>query len=245
MKTRLPAAGLALLLSVTAPSVFGQSLPYFEDFSSGSDGLNSDTVNVSGSLTFNNFTYSVDGSGGVALFDVFNFFGDVTIANISGLAVLGDYQWSGDTTNNVQTFTVASSDNSAFALTSLDFATGDGGVPTVFTITGYRGGSQVAQAMNVDLSLDGIYGASTGSEISTTDIAPDEPTMSGLHVVFSGSDWSNIDRFTFTADGNDILVILDNIQFAPASVIPEPAAAAFILGFGALALALRRRPRAG
>lgn len=195
----------------------------------------------SGSLSFNNFTYSVDGSGGVALFDSVAFLGPADLGTISGLAIFGDWNWTGTDAHNVKTFTVESNDNSTFALSALDFMTGDGGAPTVFTITGYRGGDQVAEIVGLDLMFDGTYGAITNDEIIGTYLVG-EPYF-GLRLVFSGSNWSNIDRFTFVADGIDILVILDNIQFSPA-IIPEPATSAFLFGFGALGLVvLRRRTR--
>jgi hypothetical protein len=240
MKARLSGSLLAaILLVVAAPCGATITFPFIEDFSSGQSELNMDPVN--GSLTFNNFTYSVDGSGGVALFDVIGFLGPVVPTGFSGLAVFGDWQWTGDSTHSVQTFTVASSDNSPFALTSLDWMTGDGGPPTVFTITGYRGVTPVAQVVGIDLEVADIYGASTSSEIIATDIGADP--YPGLHLVFSGSDWSNIDRFDFTASGNDIMVILDNIHFSEPDVVPEPAASAFLLGAGALILGFRRRMR--
>lgn len=241
MKTSIPRPLLAvLLLAIAAPCGLAQSLPYLEDFSSGVDGLNSDAVNSS--LSFNNFTYSVDGDGGVALFDSVGFLGPADLGTISGLAIFGDWNWTGTDAHNVQMFTVASNDNSTFALSALDFMTGDGGAPTVFTITGYRGEDQVAQIVDLNLMFDGTYGAMTNHEIIGTYLVG-EPYF-GLHLVFSGSNWSNIDRFTFVADGIDILVILDNIQFSPASVIPEPATSAVLLGFGTLGLvALRRRTR--
>lgn len=214
-------------------------LPYTEDFSSGSEGYNASPA--SGSLSFNGFDYSVDGDGAIALFNVDPFIGPSTaFANISGLGVIGDYNWTGDTSNNVHTFTVASGDGSAFALSSLDWATGNGGPPTIFTLTGYRGLTQVAQVANIDLATAGTYGSATSSEIFATDIGPGDGSAYGLNLVLSGSDWTNIDRFVFSATGNDVLVVLDNIQYAPAA-IPEPSVAALVVGIAALAVVGRRR----
>lgn len=238
---RLPksAALLAATAIAGAPLHAAITLPYTEDFSTGSEGLNMTPVN--GSLDFNGFTYSVDGSGGVAIFDVAGFLAPSSLGNFSGLGVIGDWQWSGTTTHNAHTFTVASDGNTPFALTSLDWATGNGGPPTVYTITGFRGLSEVARVEDVDLTLAMIYSASTGSEIIATDIGPGDGSAYGLNLTFSGADWGNIDRFVFSATGNDIVVALDNIQFSPA--VPEPSAAALLVGTGALAFGIRRRPR--
>lgn len=133
--------------------------------------------------------------------------------------------------HNVQTFTVASSGSSTFALNSLDWATSNEDIPTVFTIIGYRGGSEIVRVEGVDIASGGTYGAFTDSELTATNLVPGhEETILGMHLAFSGSGWGNIDSFSFEGTGNDIFVILDNIQFSVPSVIPEPGDAALILG---------------
>ncbi|MBS0631190.1 MAG: hypothetical protein JSS11_04695 [Verrucomicrobia bacterium] len=235
------AALVAIICWFGAVAQASIGLPFTEDFSSGSEGYNS--TPASGSLSFNGFDYSVDGNGVIALYNVNPFIGPSTpFANIDGLGVIGDYTWTGDTSNNVHTFTVASGNGSAFALSSLDWATGNGGPPTIYTITGYRGLTQVAQIADIDLEAAGTYGSATSSEIFATDIGPGDGSAYGLNLVFSGSDWTNIDRFVFSATGNDILVVLDNIQYAPAA-IPEPSVAAFAVGLAVLAVAGHRRFR--
>lgn len=238
MKTTKQIAFLAISLFSVSALHGATTLPHLEDFSTGSEGFN--MTPLSGSLNFNNFTYSVDGTGGVALFDVTSFLGIASLANFDGLGVIGDWQWSGAPTHNVHSFAVTSNDNAAFALTSLDWATGNGGPPTIYTITGFKGLSQVAQVADIDLKAANIYGLATGSEIVATDLGPGDDSGYGLHLAFSGADWSNIDRFVFSATGNDILVALDNIQFSPAS-IPEPSSCALLIGAGVWVLGTRRR----
>jgi hypothetical protein len=215
------------------------TLPYTEDFSNGSEGFNASTINQT--LDFNNITYSVDGSGGVAIFDVVNFLG-AALDNFSGLGVIGDYQWTGDTTHDVHNFTLATSGGAAFALNSLDWATGNEGPPTVYTITGYLGATQMAQVTDVDIAgASTTYNVLTGSEISATDIGPGDDSGYGQHLVFTGADWGNIDRLVFTATGNDIVVALDNIQLT--APIPEPSTSTLLAGAAILysGIALRRR----
>ncbi|GAA5481395.1 PEP-CTERM sorting domain-containing protein [Haloferula sargassicola] len=237
MKIPKPAALFAVTAIVASSAQGALTFPYTEDFSSGSEGMNMSPL--SDSLAFNGFTYSVDGTGGVAIFDVAGFLAPSSLGNFDGLGVIGDWQWSGTTTHNVHTFSVSSDGNTTFALTSLDWATGNAGPPTLYTITGYNGLIEVARVENVDLMFAGTYGASTGSEIVATDIGPGDGSAYGLNLAFSGSDWGNIDRFEFTATGNDIVVALDNIEFSAA--VPEPSAAILVLGAGALGLGFRRR----
>jgi hypothetical protein len=241
MKTAKRTAILAAALIAGSTLQGALILPYTEDFSSGTNELN--MTPLSGSLNFNNFTYSIDGTGGVALFDVDTFLGLTTLENFSGLGVIGEWHWTGDTTYNAHTFTVESDDDIAFALTSLDWATGNGGPPTIYTITGFQGLMQVAQIVDIDLTLAGTYGSGTDSEIIATNIGPTDGSGYALHLDFSGVDWGNIDRFVFSATGNDILVALDNIEFSQA--IPEPSTAALLIGAGTLLFGLSRRTRRG
>ena len=136
-----------------------------------------------------------------------------------------------------------SSDSTTFSLEALDWATGNGGPPTEYTSTGFRGASQVAQIASIDITAGGTYGLGTGSEIVATDIGPGDDTAYGLNLVFTGEEWGNIDRIVFSATGNDIMVAMDNIQLSPA--VPEPSAAALLVGAGVLGLGLRRRNRLG
>lgn len=228
------AGAMALLSSGFAQGAI--TLPHFEDFSSG---VHDPNVAVVNSVEFNGFTYSVDGVGGVAAFDATYFLGaDHGLPNLSGLILIGDWQWTGSTANGVQTFAIASTDQTAFALTSLDFATGDGGPPTVYTLTGYRAGQQVAQVAAINLSLGAVYGAGTAHEIAASSFATETSPYEGLHLDFTGTAWGNIDRIEFHAEGNDILVIVDNIHFSTA--VPEPSVALWSV-LGAVAWAGRRR----
>ncbi len=182
-----------------------------------------------------------DSNGGVALFDINTFMG-VSMPNFSGQGIMGDWQWTSyENPTNTKTFTIASSDSSAFALTSFDWATGEDR-PMVLTFTGYLNNVQVVQLVGVDITTAGTYGEGSSAEILTTDISYD--VIPGLHVVFSGAGWSNIDTFVFSTTGErDILVALDNIVYSPASVVPEPGVSALMAGAGALALGLYRRRR--
>jgi hypothetical protein len=225
------------ILLTNGPSLHAAiTLPFSENFSSGTEGLNADPL--SPSLEFRNFVYSVDGTGGVALYNTANFLG-ISLDNFSGLGVIGDWQWSGATTHNVHNFTVASNDSSRFALTYLDWATGNGGPPTLYTITAYRGATQVAQLANINITTAGTYGSGSANEIVTTGIGPGDDSGYGLGVSFTGNNWKNIDRFVFSATGNDILVALDNIQLT--TPIPEPSGISLLACGMAFATMRRRR----
>lgn len=210
--------------------------PFTEDFSSGTNELNMSPF--SSSLEFNNIIYTVDGDGGVALFNTQTFLG-AALENFSGLGVIGDWTWTGSTENNVHNFTVALSDASAFALTGFDWATGNSGPPTEYTISGYLGSDLIAQIVTIDLTVEGTYAVGTANEILATDIGPGDDSGYGLNLSFAGSNWKNIDRFVFTASGNDIVVALDNIQLAAA--IPETSTALLLTGGVLLASTRRRR----
>lgn len=194
-----------------------------EDFATGSAGLNASAH--TGSFSFNDITYSVDGAGEIGIFNMTDFMAS-TYSSVSGLGIIGDYQWHGDTTSNVHNFTMFSNGGVKFRLASVDAITGNGGPPTVFTITAYSGATQMAQVTDVDLATLAAtgYASLTNNAVSANYIGPgDEPaTGFGQHLVFSGIGWQSVDKIVFTSTGNDLLLGLDNIQFA--NPIPEPSA---------------------
>lgn len=235
--TRIPVA-LAFAAVLTAKLSAQVVLPYTETFSSGSEGYNSSPN--SGSMSFNNFTYSVDGTGGVGIFDLAGFLGG-SFSNISGLGVIGDHNWSGTTARNVHNFTFASEGAVPFQLQAMDWVSSNGGPPSVFTVTGFRGLTQVAQVTGFDLSTTSstTYGSGTANEFTATNIGPGGGIF-GQHLAFSGGGWGAVDRIVLTATGNDILVGLDNIQMGIAAV-PEPSHYAAISGLGLACWTLVRR----
>jgi hypothetical protein len=236
----LTTMGTVVALALASQASAQVVLPYTETFSDGTEGQNASPV--SGSLDFNNFTYSVDGTGGVALYDLASFLG-ASYGNISGLGVLGDHQWSGTTTHHVHTFSFASDGGINFNLQAFDFVTSNAGPPHIYTVTGYQGATQVAQITGLDLSLTSTttYGTGTANQLTTSNIGPGGDIY-GQHVAFSGSGWGTVNRIVLSSTGNDILVGLDNIQMGIA-LVPEPAHYAGFAAFGLVGWALARRIR--
>lgn len=207
---------LTIILLLSPPSLYSQcSFPFTENFSSGTAGQNESPR--ANSLAFNCLTYEVNGNGGIALEDV-PWMGFTGLQNFSGLMVVGDWQWFGDATNGVSSFTMRATNNTNdFKLNALDWAVPNGGPPTVFTITGYNNGTQTAQVtgVNVANTVAAIYGAGTTNETSATYIGPGDGSGDALHLVFSGTGWQNIDAIVFSSTGNDITMALDNISLSP------------------------------
>lgn len=208
---------LTTILLLSSAAVYGQcTFPLTENFSSGVAGQNeSPRANT---FAFNCLTYEVNGNGGIALEDI-PWMGFTSLQNFSGLMVVGDWQWLGNTTNGVSSFTMRATNNTNdFKLNALDWAVPNGGPPTVFTIAGYNNGTQIAQVtgVNVANTVAASYGTGTVNEINATYIGPGDGSGDALHLVFAGTGWQNIDAIVFSSTGNDITMALDNISLSPA-----------------------------
>ncbi len=189
----------------------GCSFPFTETFGSAT------TTNAS-SVTYNCMNYKTDGSGSsTVLENINNDFGITGLANFAGSGVNGDVFWTGSTSHNVHAFSIYPTNSTdKFKLTSLDWAVPNSGPPTVFTIKGYNSHSQVAVMSNVNVTTTSAttYGSSTNNEITATYIGASNGSGYGLHLVFTGSNWYNIDSVVFASIGNDITMGLDNIVYA-------------------------------
>jgi hypothetical protein len=227
----------SLLIAATATASAAFTTPHFESFSGATETLEASATH---SITHNGITYSVDGNGRMGFFNLAEYLA-ADFENLAGLGILGDFSWTGNTTNNVHNFTLSTSEGTPFRLASLDAVTGNSGPPTVFTITAYKGNEPTAQVTNLDLATLAatFYAPLTSNSVESVDIGPKDGSGFGQSLVFTGSGWQSVDRIVFTTTGNDLLLGLDNIQFA--NPIPEPSAL-MISAFGLLGtLALRRR----
>ncbi|RYD23851.1 MAG: PEP-CTERM sorting domain-containing protein [Verrucomicrobiaceae bacterium] len=229
-------ASIAALACHTASAAL--TTPYLENFS---DATVTVEANATTTLTYKDITYSVDGNGKMGVFDLPSFLG-TSYSSISGLGILGDFVWTGATTNNVHDFTMSADGGVKFRLASLDAVTGNSGPPTIFTITAYSGATQTAQITGLDLATltSTTYGALTSNSVDAVNIGPGDDSGYGQSLLFTGSGWQSVDRIVFTTTGNDLLLGLDNIQFA--NPIPEPSALVIsMLGLiGTLAIRRRR-----
>ncbi|RYD47253.1 MAG: PEP-CTERM sorting domain-containing protein [Verrucomicrobiaceae bacterium] len=222
------------ILSSSAQAVL--VTPYTEDFSGATASELSSSTN---SLTYNDITYSVDGTGKIGIFDLPGFLGN-TFDAINGLGILGDAEWFGDTTNGVHNFTV-SSNGVPFRLASLNAVAGDGGPPTIFTITAFIGAVQTAQVTGVNLATRSAtnYAELTDNAVGAVYIGPEDGNGYGQSLTFTGSGWQSVDRIVFTSAGNDMVLGLDDIQFA--NPVPEPST--LIISLLGMSGALVRRRR--